>query len=254
MKENSGEGSEKPSKKITIVKDGPYIVSGWVPLAKEYIVRDTDGIPREWKKGSKYPVTETYALCRCGGSSTKPFCDGTHAKIRYDGTEEASRDPYISNAGLVKGPEIDMNDNRDLCAGQQFCHRAGGVWDLVEKNGDPNAKDLVVDIVGKCPTGRLVARCKDGKDIEPILPKEITLTEDPYRRVSGPLWVKGGIPIFSADGTQYEVRNRVTLCRCGHSENKPFCDGTHINEGFKDGDDAISSVRPVVHKPAGPRS
>ena len=247
MNENEGEKSGKPSKKINIIKDGPYIVSGYVPLAREYIVRDNNGIPTEWKKGSKYPVTETYALCRCGGSNTKPFCDGTHAKIKFDGTEVASREPYISNAALIEGPEIDMNDNRDLCAGQQFCHRAGGVWDLVE-NGDSKVKDLAVEITGQCPTGRLVACEKDGKEIEPKLAMEISLTEDPYRRVSGPLWVKGSIPIISADGTPYEKRNRVALCRCGHSENKPFCDGSHISEGFKDGDDAITSPRSVVKR------
>jgi CDGSH-type Zn-finger protein len=247
MSENGGDRSDRPAKRIRIVKDGPYIVTGWVPLAKEYIVRDKDGVPKEWKRGSKYPVSETYALCRCGESSTKPFCDGTHAKIKFDGTEVAIRDDYLSNAGFIEGPEIDMNDNRDLCAGQQFCHRAGGVWDLVAKS-EPNAKDLVVEITGQCPTGRLVARCKDGNDIEPALQKEIALTEDPYRRVSGPLWVKGAIPIFSADGSQYEPRNRVTLCRCGHSENMPLCDGTHINEGFKDGDDAITGSRPVTRR------
>ena len=132
-----------------------------------------------------------------------------------------------------------MNDNRDLCAGQQFCHRAGGVWDLVEKHDDPKSKDLMLEITGKCPTGRLVACSKDGKDIKPDLPRGSGLTEDPYRRVSRPIWVKGGIPVISSDGSGYEVRNRVALCRCGHSENKPFCDGTHISEGFKDGDDAI---------------
>jgi CDGSH-type Zn-finger protein len=239
MAVKEGEKAAKPTQKISITKDGPYIVSGFVPLAKEYSVRDKNGIPVEWKKGSKYPVTETYALCRCGGSMTKPFCDGTHIKIKFDGREEASKEPYAASAELIEGPAIDMNDNRDLCAGQQFCHRAGGVWDLVENGEDKKSTDLVVDITGKCPTGRLVACSKDGKDIEPKMSREISLTEDPYRRVSGSLWVKGGIPVISSDGTNYEVRNRVTLCRCGHSENKPFCDGTHINEGFKDGDDAI---------------
>lgn len=239
MTKNVDEKTDKPSQKIKVTKDGPYIVTGWVPLSKEYIVRDKDGIPIEWKKGAKHQVKESYALCRCGSSTTKPFCDGTHVKIEFDGTEEASMEPYRSNAGLIQGPEIDMNDNRDLCAGQQFCHRAGGVWDLVEKGEDPESKDLVVEITGKCPTGRLVALSKDGEDIEPKFPKEIALTEDPYRRVSGPLWVKGCIPVISADEIQYEVRNRITLCRCGHSENKPLCDGTHISEGFKDGDDAI---------------
>jgi CDGSH-type Zn-finger protein len=51
----------------------------------------------------------------------------------------------------------------------------------------------------------------------------------------GPLLVRGGIPVESEDGRPYEVRNRVTLCRCGHSRNKPFCDGTHDQIGFREG-------------------
>ena len=61
------------------------------------------------------------------------------------------------------------------------------------------------------------------------------LIENPEAGTSGPIWVKGGIPIESADGTEYETRNRVTLCRCGQSKNKPFCDGAHISIGFKSG-------------------
>jgi CDGSH-type Zn-finger protein len=53
--------------------------------------------------------------------------------------------------------------------------------------------------------------------------------------MSGPLWISGGVPIISCDGTEYEVRNRVTLCRCGRSGNKPFCDGTHVDIQFRDG-------------------
>jgi len=49
------------------------------------------------------------------------------------------------------------------------------------------------------------------------------------------LWVRGGIPVTSANGFHYEVRNRVTLCRCGTSKNKPFCDGSHAAIKFKDG-------------------
>jgi CDGSH-type Zn-finger protein len=54
-------------------------------------------------------------------------------------------------------------------------------------------------------------------------------------KVQRPIWVRGGICIESADGTPYEVRNRVTLCRCGASANKPFCDGQHAAVGFEDG-------------------
>ena len=52
--------------------------------------------------------------------------------------------------------------------------------------------------------------------------------------MSGPIWVRGGITVESADGREYEVRNRVTLCRCGQSSNKPFCDGSHVECSFHD--------------------
>ncbi|AKB11853.1 Iron-binding zinc finger CDGSH type [Methanosarcina thermophila] len=66
-----------------------------------------------------------------------------------------------------------------------------------------------------------------GKAIEPEFEKSIVV-ESPPRYEQGPLWVRGGIPIESADGKLYEIRNRVTLCRCGKSKNKPLCDGSHI--------------------------
>jgi len=106
---------------------------------------------------------------------------------------------------------------------------------LVQVSMDPKARQMAIEIAGQCPTGRLVVcEKRTGKPIEPNFEKSITVLEDPGRHCSGPLWVKGGIPIQSADGTEYEVRNRVTLCRCGKSSNKPFCDGTHISIRFKD--------------------
>jgi CDGSH-type Zn-finger protein len=51
---------------------------------------------------------------------------------------------------------------------------------------------------------------------------------------AGPLWLRGGVQVIGADGFHYELRNRVTLCRCGASQNKPFCDGTHASIKFQD--------------------
>jgi hypothetical protein len=68
---------------------------------------------------------------------------------------------------------------------------------------------------------------KAGNLIEPELEPSILVVDDPVLDVVGPLWVRGGIPIESVDGETYEIRNRVSLCRCGKSCNKPFCDGSH---------------------------
>jgi hypothetical protein len=74
----------------------------------------------------------------------------------------------------------------------------------------------------------LVTWDKNGKAIEPVFKPSIGLITDPKTGKLGPLWARGGIPVESADGFTYEVRNRVTLCRCGKSLNKPFCDGRHL--------------------------
>ena len=63
----------------------------------------------------------------------------------------------------------------------------------------------------------------------------MVLVEDPQEQCSGPIWLRGRIPVVSADGFAYEVRNRVTLCRCGASKNKPFCDASHYAIKFNDG-------------------
>jgi CDGSH-type Zn-finger protein len=87
-----------------------------------------------------------------------------------------------------------------------------------------------------CPSGRLTLHDKKtGKEIEDKLSPSIAVIEDPPLKCSGPLWVRGGITIESHDGKRYETRNRVTLCRCGASQNKPFCDGSHASIKFNDG-------------------
>ena len=63
---------------IEIVRNGPLIVNGPVEL------KDADG--------KSYPAKERMALCRCGGSTTKPFCDGTHSKIGFQAAETAVRE------------------------------------------------------------------------------------------------------------------------------------------------------------------
>jgi hypothetical protein len=94
----------------------------------------------------------------------------------------------------------------------------------------PQRADFVHQ-VGQCPSGRLRAlSIETGVFEEPELAPSIALVTDPAQGVAGPLWVRGGIEVIGADGTPYEARNRVTLCRCGASKNKPFCDGSHASD------------------------
>jgi CDGSH-type Zn-finger protein len=189
---------------------------------------DADDQCHGWKEGKKYPAQENYTLCRCGHSHNKPFCDRTHAKIKFDGTEEASNRPYMEQAAELNGPGLKLTDAESFCASARFCHRSGGIWKLTQQSNDPEAKRIAIEEACDCPSGRLVVWDKDGKAIEPDLEPSIGLVEDTQVRKMGPIWVRGGIPIESADGKIYEIRNRVTLCRCGKSSNKPFCDGSHL--------------------------
>ncbi|MFN2509043.1 MAG: CDGSH iron-sulfur domain-containing protein [Chthoniobacterales bacterium] len=60
---------------IDVIKNGPYIVKGPVAL------KDSEG--------NAYPTEPRMALCRCGASTEKPFCDGTHSKIGFQAAEGA---------------------------------------------------------------------------------------------------------------------------------------------------------------------
>ncbi len=224
----------KPAK-VAVTKNGPYLVSGGLPLAKETIICDKEGNPLRWERGKSYPDKESYALCRCGKSKNKPYCDGTHEK-GFDGTETASRKTYAEIAKKIKGPELNLTDAKELCSSARFCHRAGGIWKLTRNSGNKEAKETAIQEAFNCPSGRLVEWEKTGKPLEPKLTPSISIEEGPQKNASGPIWLKGNAPLESADGTKYETRNRVTLCRCGSSNNKPFCDGSHITIGFNDND------------------
>jgi CDGSH-type Zn-finger protein len=112
---------------IRVTKDGPYLVSGELPLAKATIGTNAEGESIRWEWGKPLPTQKNMALCRCGHSSHKPFCDGTHAKVGFDGTETASRRPYAEQAKLVEGPVLSLTDAEALCAFARFCDPNGQV-------------------------------------------------------------------------------------------------------------------------------
>jgi len=222
--------------KVVVSKNGPYIVTGNVPIQIQTITPNKEGFSWDWTPGKTFKTEEEVHLCRCGQSKNKPLCDGSHLKARWDGKETASRALYDAQAERMEGPGLNLQDAEVLCAFARFCDPAGKIWGLIEQTDNPEARALTIREASHCPGGRLVASDKaTGKKIEPELPPSIGIVEDPALGVSGPLWVRGGIPIESEGGKPYEVRNRVTLCRCGASVNKPFCNGAHASIKFKDG-------------------
>ena len=227
--------SSVPGMRITVTKDGPYLVRGQVPLSRQAIGVDAAGESVEWVPMETIATAAAYKLCRCGQSATKPFCDETHRRVGFVGDETASRKSYMAQAQEIDGPAMALTDAESLCAFARFCDRDGKVWNNVSRTDAEPGREAFVRQVGQCPSGRLMAWDFETRlPVEPDLPPSIVLIEDPSQGVSGPVWVRGGIVVEAADGTPYEIRNRVTLCRCGQSRNKPFCDGTHAAVGFRD--------------------
>jgi CDGSH-type Zn-finger protein len=214
--------------KIEVTKDGPYLVNGGVPLVEQWIETNAAGESLDYREGKTFPTSQQYALCRCGHSGNKPFCDGTHKKVSFDGDETASRVPYSERAQTIEGPTMLLTDVENLCAFARFCDPKGQVRNLVQQADTPVIRKLVEHEAGHCPSRLLVVWDRTtGEAIEPKFEPSIGLIQDTAKKVRGPIWVRGGIPVVSADGETYEVRNRMTLCRCGKSANKPFCDGSH---------------------------
>jgi CDGSH-type Zn-finger protein len=218
---------------ITIADEGPYIVRGGVVLTTRHPVESTEGEPLACDPvGGKLDASEPaqrYALCRCGQSSNKPYCDGTHASQGFpDAALTADRTPRAERARSFEADTIVMTDDESLCEHAGFCgNRVTNVWKMIRKTNDPEVRDRLITMVSNCPSGRLAVADPDGSPIEPGFEPSIATVPN------GPLWVRGGIHITTQSGESYEVRNRVTLCRCGHSKNKPFCDGTHTDIGFE---------------------
>ena len=229
MKKNNERSQKNFS--IKVCKNGPYLVCGGIPLMQKIINYDKKYDSCEWKDGKTFPVQTSYSLCRCGQSHSKPFCDGTHTKVNFDGTETASLKTYYKNTVTLNGPTLTLTDAKDLCASARFCHRAGGIWNLILTSNRPTDRTIAIEEAADCPSGRLVISEKNtGNILEPKFDPSIVLIEDPYIGASGPIWVRGNILIESANGLPYAKRNRITLCRCGKSQNKPFCDSSHYPE------------------------
>jgi CDGSH-type Zn-finger protein len=224
---------DRKNYRIKIMRNGPYLVSGHVPLSEKLIV-PSGNHEYVYQEGRVLPQAEVYSLCRCGKSKNAPFCDGSHIRTNFDGTETASRAPFIERASKMKGITLDLLDD-GRCALARFCHSdRGSLSHLIRTSDDPENRAAALKAITECPAGRLVALEKDGQVIEPELEPGIDILKDPEQGVCGPIFVKGYIPIESADGEVYEVRNRVTLCRCGVSRTKPFCDAKHVAARFNE--------------------
>ncbi len=234
----ASEGATPREPKIVVRTNGPYRVYGNVPLVAKAQIVSEYGEPLAWKKDDIIDTTPhqtegRYSLCRCGQSREKPFCDGRHKATGFDGTETADPRPTAERQQILPGDEgvLMVKQDQTLCCDSGFCgNRSAHVSDLVKVAGEAGVPAQIIAMIEHCPSGSLVYVLKaGGRDVEPDLPQQVAVTTETTSEgpVAGPLWVTGSVPVQRADGQPCETRNRVTLCCCGRSKNKPFCDGAH---------------------------
>ena len=206
--------TDKPA--IELVVNGPFLVKN---------VKDFRN-----SRGDTIKTKLVMALCRCGGSSNKPFCDGTHQKIGFSSDKSDDRVPDKLDTHV--GNKITIHDNRGVCAHAGFCtDNSPAVFNAENEPWiDPAADDpeKTARTIRMCPSGAL-SYTKDGvlykdRDREPA----ITVSKN------GPYYVVGGIESKDPTGLKPESKEHYTLCRCGASKNKPFCNGAHWDINFKD--------------------
>jgi CDGSH-type Zn-finger protein len=229
---SADEGTPKSAKRIEIQLDGPYRVEGGIPLVRKIQVISEFEEPLTWKKEGDVPTSGTYDLCRCGHSHDKPFCDSTHFEIGFDGTETADTQPSTERQETYPGGTgIVVRRDHSLCMESGFCaNRKTKIRLMVKDSADPQVRAQIMAMVGNCPSSSYTFALEAGQpDIEPDLPEQIAVTTEICSEgpIQSALWVTGSIPIERADGEPFEIRNRVTLCCCGRSKNKPLCDGAH---------------------------
>lgn len=233
------DGDENSAKKIVVMCDGPYSVEGGIPLVRKSPVVTEYGEPVAWKKDAHLETSREYCLCRCGHSHEKPFCDGTHAEIGFDGTETADTGPTAERqATLVGGKQIIVRRDTSLCMEAGFCgNRFSNIEQMLAGSEDTRVRALLIAMIEHCPSGSYTCSLQErGGDIEPDLPQQVAVISEATSEgpIMGPLWVTGQVTIERSDGQPLETRNRVTLCRCGLSKIKPLCDGTHRAEHIEE--------------------
>jgi CDGSH-type Zn-finger protein/truncated hemoglobin YjbI len=210
---------------IQVSSNGPYLVTNANQLVN-------------WL-GESQPTRPQMALCRCGASRRKPFCDGTHAQIGFRGEKDPNRvpdrrDPYV-------GQQVTVLDNRGTCQHSGLCtDRLATVFRMgTEPFVAPSGgrMDEIIRAVRDCPSGAL-SYAVDGVEAREDVDRHGT--REPMIEVSkdGPYRVTGAISLTVADGAPQRNAGasleHYALCRCGQSQNKPFCSGMHWYVDFKD--------------------
>ena len=180
--------------------------------------------------GKRLATKPAMGLCRCGASLNKPYCDGNH---KYSGfRDEISPDRTEDKVTRYQGREITILNNPLLCSVAEYCHKE--LESVFNENKDPwiepdgDSLEHIKALIEKCPSGALSYSINNQP--QPVVDCEATITIEK----NGPLRITGSIELEDANWGQAASREHYTLCRCGASRNKPFCDGSHLEAGFDD--------------------
>jgi CDGSH-type Zn-finger protein len=208
--------------KIACLPNGPYY------LLNDMQVTPVPNLRRA--SGEACATVRGVALCRCGGSKNKPFCDGTHGTNGF--RDENTADPSQNRRVAYAGKGITIFDNRAICSHAGYCtdelaavfRQRQDPW--IDPHGAPIEK--IIATIRKCPSGAL-SYAVDGVEAPPPERSPMVTVTD-----NGPYAVTGGIELAAVKMGEGASKEHYTLCRCGASKNKPFCDGSHWNVGFDD--------------------
>jgi len=212
----SGARDRAAATRIRPEVDGPYIVRNLRKLTNS--------------KGETLPVRPIVALCRCGGSNIKPYCDGTHARIGFSSAKSPERTP--DRQDRYEGQDIVVLDNRGTCC--HFGNCTDHLPQVFHHDGEPFVTPDGADaqsveaIVRACPSGAL-SFIKNGSAYEGE-----QRDAEIYVANNASYYVRGGIELEGEAMNQGALREHFALCRCGQSKNKPFCDGSHWYAHFSD--------------------
>ena len=175
-------------------------------------------------------VKPVMALCRCGHSGNKPFCDGSHSAAGFEsrGGAPAGRDRVIA----YEGSEATVNYNPLLCSHAAECGRlASHVFNPAQKpwvQPDNGTLAELQAVVTACPSGALSFASQGGVEHRVAEERAEIVVEK-----NGPYWVHDIAPP-TAERAEGAAKKKFVLCRCGLSGNKPYCDGSHRDAKWRD--------------------
>ena len=208
--------------KIACIPNGPY-----------YLIHDGDprAIPNLQRANGEPCATVTgVALCRCGASGNKPFCDGSHGAVGF--TDKNTADPAANKRHDYVGKCITIHDNRAVCAHAGVCtDRLSSVFRMnaepwIDPDGAQTAE--MIATIEACPSGALSYSVDNVEHRDREREPMVTVVDN------GPYTITGGVELVGQSLGDGASNEHFTLCRCGGSKNKPFCDGSHWSIGFKD--------------------